>query len=328
MELKYSFKRYLEKVLNIHLIMDVKYRGEGLPYFMYNLYNLHKIKIYNNYFVVIIDKGEKDLTPENIKKQIEIISNKTGMEVIYVHKALTSFQRDRLIKYNINFVVPNNQMYLPHLKIGLREHFKSANQPTKYLSPASQAIIILSILNNYSHLDSQMIQNNISYSAMSVSRSFKEISNYGIGKLIRDGKEKILHLLNDRKQIWDKSKALMNSPVIQEIWLNKTLFDQNLQIAGISALAEYSMISPPENKEYAIYKEDWYKLAKKESVKRLIEPSQTESNIKLQVWYYPPDLRKGKNIVDKYSLYLSLKGEKDERIEHALEEMMEEEFNG
>ena len=328
MELVYSFKRYLEKVLNLQLIMDVKYRGEGLPYFMYDLYNLHKIKIYKNYFVVIIDKGEKDLTPENIKKQIEIISNKTGLEAIYVHKALTSFQRDRLIKYNINFVVPNNQMYLPHLKIDLREHFKSANQPKKYLSPASQAIIISSILNNYSQLDSQMIKNNINYSAMSVSRSFKEISNFGIGKLMRDGKEKILHLLDGRIQIWDKSKALMNSPIIQEIWLSQTLFDQKLLIAGLSALSHYSMISPPKNKVYAVYKEDWYKISKNESVKQLIEPIQTESNIKLQVWSYPLDLWSHTNIVDKYSLYLSLKDEKDERIEQALKEMMEEELNG
>lgn len=328
MELLNYFKSYLEKALNIELILDEKYRGEGLPFFMYDLYDFHKIKLYKNYFVVIIDKGEKELTPENIKKQIEMISNKTGMEVIYVIRALTSFQRDRLIKYNINFVVPDNQMYLPHLKIDLREHFKSVKQPKKYLSPASQAIIILSILNNYSQLDSQMILNLVDYSAMSVSRSFKEISNFGIGKLIRDGKEKILHLPDDKIQIWDKSKAFLSSPIMQEKWIKHDFPYNNLLHAGLSALSQYSMIAPPKNKVYAIYKEEWYKLAKKDSVNKLIEPSQTESNIKLQVWRYPPDMNKNNNYVDKFSLYMSLKDEKDERVEQALEDILEDELNG
>ena len=34
-----------------------------------------------------------------------------------------------------------------------------------------------------------------------------------------------------------------------------------LPVAGLTALAEYSMISPPKNNVYAIYKRNWHKIS-------------------------------------------------------------------
>jgi len=279
-------------------------------------------------FLLIFDKDKNSATPENLRKQIDVISEKTNIDVIYVHPALSSFQRERLIKYKINFVVPDNQMYLPYLKIDLREHFKSLHQKNGSLSPASQAIIIFSILNKYSQLDSHIIMNNLNYTAMSVSRSFREISNHEIGDLKKNGKENSLHLPESKRQIWMRSLDFMKSPIMKEVWLHELPPNYMFPVAGLSALAEYSMIAPPQNLVYAIHKKNWYKIAHDKLIKKLIEPIQTGSNIKLQVWSYPLDLCKNSNIVDKYSLYLSFKNETNERIEQALEEMMEEELNG
>ncbi|EFB40206.1 MULTISPECIES: hypothetical protein [Parachlamydia] len=45
--------------------------------------------------------------------------------------------------------------------------------------------------------------------------------------------------------------------------------------------------------------------------------------IELEVWNYDPELFAKDGIVDPFSLYLSLQESKDERVEGALEEMME-----
>ena len=43
----------------------------------------------------------------------------------------------------------------------------------------------------------------------------------------------------------------------------------------------------------------------------------------MQLWNYAPNLFARDDTVDKFSLYLSLKDNEDERIQSALEEMME-----
>jgi hypothetical protein len=43
----------------------------------------------------------------------------------------------------------------------------------------------------------------------------------------------------------------------------------------------------------------------------------------VEVWSYNPELLSGGQIVDRLSLYLSLKDNEDERVEAALEHMME-----
>ena len=52
-------------------------------------------------------------------------------------------------------------------------------------------------------------------------------------------------------------------------------------------------------------------------------PSIETDAIELEIWRYDPAMFATDGIVDPFSLYLSLKDSKDERIQIALEEMME-----
>lgn len=323
-----SFQEYIENVLGLKPIIQKQNKVENLPFFIYDRYKIYKVSLYDNLFVVMVDNRNFENTPENIKKQINIVTNKTDMQVIYVHPGLSSFQRKRLIDYQVNFVVPNNQMYLPYLKIDLREHFKQIILPKEKLTPSTQAIIIFSQLNNIYHLDSQIIKENLKYSAMSISRSFREIKRLKLGKIERVGKKNILKIDEDRKKVWQRTLPYMDSPVKRGLWISEELPNCNLPLAGLSALAKFTMIATPKNTIYAIFKKDWCKISKNESIKKMVEPFQTKSNIRLQVWSYSPNLKSKGNIVDKYSLFLSLKDEKDERIEHALENMMDVVLNG
>jgi len=73
--------------------------------------------------------------------------------------------------------------------------------------------------------------------------------------------------------------------------------------------------------EYAISRNDW-KALEKTGVD--IIPIEEPGTCLLQVWCYAPQILEVDGAVDPFSLFLSLQGTNDERIEMALEEMMEQ----
>jgi len=54
-----------------------------------------------------------------------------------------------------------------------------------------------------------------------------------------------------------------------------------------------------------------------------LQEKRCEAGYELEVWSYSPGLFANGKIVDPFSLYLSLRDIKDERIESAMEKMME-----
>jgi AraC-like DNA-binding protein len=319
---------YFDKTLGVEVEIEQRAVLNNLPYFITDHYRLYKAKLLNRCFVLMIDKFVQHSSPDVIRKHVEKVSDKTGLSVIYVVSALTSFNRKRLINYRTNFVVPNNQMYLPHLMIDLREHYRSREQEKDYLTPSSQAILIYSLLHSNRELYSSSISKELKYSETTVSRSFREISGFGIGDIVKDIRENILNLPREKRELWNKAYPLMRSPVMKEVWVNSYDILKELPLAGLSALSEYTMIAPLRNEVFAISSAQWNQAVKEKTVKQSIEPEATDYNKKIEIWHYTAKLVKFSNIVDKYSLYLSLKQDPDERIQHALQYMLEEELNG
>ena len=92
--------------------------------------------------------------------------------------------------------------------------------------------------------------------------------------------------------------------------------------AGLTALAHYSALAEPANPVFAMTGKKWKKIKNHNSIKELTiaEPDAFE----LEIWSYSPRLLEIGNVVDRFSLYLSLQAKNDERVESALEKMMEQ----
>ena len=327
MDLYSSFSKYLSEVLGCNPEIDRKSPIHGVPYYILDRYKVSKARILNEEFVIITDNNGEN-TPDNIRKHIKTITDKTGFPAVYLHRALSSFNRKRLINYHVNFVVPGNQMFLPDLKIDLREYFKTLESKGNKIKPSTQAIVLYSLINGINHLDSKRIINELHYSAMTVSRAFREISELDIGELKKDGWENVIKLPDSKHKLWEMAYPYMESPVKSEIYLAHFNPTEDFFIAGFSALAEISMLAAKENTEYAINLARWNSLIREQSIKYVAEPEKTESNNKIQLWSYTPRISNSNRFIDKYSLYLSLKDDQDERIKHTLEDMLEEELNG
>lgn len=323
--------KYLQEVLGINVdIKEVTGLDQlKLPYILIDNYKFYDFHYREMSYILVNPKNKSDITPASYKKQMNILKQLANKEVILLLSGINSFNRKRLIDYKIQFIVPGRQMYLPDLKIDLRERFSSFASPKNSFRPAAQSILLYMLINkDNSPYDVDRLYSLTGYSKATIRRSLLEFENINIGIVSREDKNKILKVDESNKTLWQQVNSYFQNPVNQEIFLAEIPSYLDLQIAGLSALAEYSLIASPPNPVYAIFKNDWYKLAKDNSIKDLIEPVQTESNIKLQIWNYSPGLWTHKNIVDKYSLYLSLKDDHDERVEQALEDILEEELNG
>ena len=80
------------------------------------------------------------------------------------------------------------------------------------------------------------------------------------------------------------------------------------------------MLSPPAGPVVALGARNW--AAVKQGLQGREIPFAEPGAWEIQVWSYDPNLCAADNTVDRLSLYLSLRDDRDERVEGALDEMM------
>ena len=88
-------------------------------------------------------------------------------------------------------------------------------------------------------------------------------------------------------------------------------------IAGDSALTEATMLNPSSVMTYAVYAKSF---AKEKLVNELIDP---DEQVRVELWEYDPKQFSEDNMADRLSVALSFEANEDERVEEAVEELLE-----
>lgn len=313
-----NLRTYLREALNIQVKIYPWVNTNTLPVFLIDSYEFYKFAIFKRSCVLMIPKEGYALTPGLIDKHYKQVQKNCNDFIIYVQSNLSSYDRKRLVEHDIPFIIPRNQMYLPHLGIDFREHFRKLHEEKRpFFSPATQAIVIYALVRQTEEkLTSTLLVEKLTYSLMTVNRAFAELKMAEIGEFCQEGKERWWTFSNKRT-LWDQAHSFLRSPVKKHVWLKKRF---PKIAAGLTALSQISSLAPPVLEVYAISYRQW-EIWKNRGVKEL--PSKDDAEIELEIWQYDPILFARDNIVDPFSLYLSLNENQDERIESALEEMME-----
>ncbi|MCH9626049.1 MAG: hypothetical protein S4CHLAM123_12380 [Chlamydiales bacterium] len=313
-----ALERYFYEVLDVQLQIHLwKDQGE-IALFLKNFYEFYKITLLKQPCLLMIAKEGTVLTPAVVKKhRKQVLMNWTGC-CIYVQEAISSYNRQRLIQHHIPFIAPGNQMYLPDLGIDLREYFRQSKTSQKLFSPATQAVVIYALYHTISEgYTAFELIDKLGYSRMTLIRALNELEAASIGTTNRKGRERFWSFEGDKRELWNQTRSLLRNPIKQRVWIRGK--KPKIQ-AGLSALAERSMLSPPSIPVYAISAENW-KNWKKIGVELL--PISEGATAELEIWHYAPNLFTEEDSVDPCSLYLSLEEIEDERTEMALQEMME-----
>lgn len=314
-----NLKAYLFDVLDLKVKIRPWKNGDIIPFFLGNSYDFYELSLFEHPCLLMFPKKNIEVTPATAKKHWEQVQKKWKGLCIYSQPTISSYNRMRLIKHRVPFIISGNQMYLPDLGIDLHEHFrKPYSQTIKSFSPATQTVIIYALLHGSGKgLTPSNLTHQLDYTLMTMTRAFDELQATNIGEVIRQGKERRWYFRESRNELWKQTKSFLRSPVKNRTWLTQK---QKLTIAGLSALSHFSDLNDPLPPVFAIGPAQW-KALKKSGVKEV--PSSEEALIELEIWHYNPNLFAKGGLVDPYSLYLSLKESEDERIEAALEEMME-----
>ena len=316
------FKRYLSDTLGITVTLSKPANVGSLPFFLQDSYDLYQVGLLNEDFIVLASKNDNEPTPATIHKHIDIVNQQLRMKAVFLHSSISSFNRKRLIEYKAPFVIPGNQMYLPDLGIDLREYFIKKRSKTAIFGPSTQAVILYALTKKMTEpVTPTQLAEELGYSRMAMTRSLDEIESAELAKVSIMGRKRLVHFDKSRRELWGKALPHLKTPVRKNVWL-KTLIDElSVCEAGLTALACYSMLAPPKKQVYAAPAKDWKDIKRKYPHEIISYPD--EAGCELEVWSYSPDLFANGKIVDQFSLYLSLRDIKDERVESAMEEMME-----
>lgn len=297
-------------------------KGElkGIPIDAALGYHFYEAQFRSYPFLLLEAKKQRKLSPLQYLCLAEHIQAIKGLPCVFLFQSLPTYERNRLIERGVYFVVGDKYVFLPFLLINAREEKEVKSDK---LFPAAQYLLLYHLqVRDLTGESLMTLEQKLPYKYVTLSRAVRQVEAMGLLEC-RAGTagEKILHFPPDKEQLWMDAEPLMQNPV-KAIHFAVEKPDGSL-LCGINALAGYSNLNPEECPAYAISEEQYRKL-KKEGRLRGLNP--VEGNVKMEVWKYPPIPmgRQGDTkVVDKLSLYLTLKNEQDPRVEKELEHLMQ-----
>lgn len=301
---------------------------ERLPFYIREAYKLYFALLFNQPLVLATLKEGNAFTNMQIEKHLHLLRQNMDKKVALVSDDMTAINRRRLIDRGVNFIVPGKQLFLPEFLMDLKEDFNNRNKKDKKkaLLPSGQFILLYHILHRnervqLTDLSFKEIAGKIGYSPMAITKATEDLKDHELC-IVTGGKEKYIRFDQERNTLWDKAKPYLINPVLKRVYIDKKP-NAPMLASNLTALPEYSDINPGGQAYYAIERTIFYGLQKSGG---LINENEEEGPYCLEVWKYDPiKLSEGisrEGNVDPLSLYLSLKVNPDERVEMALEQII------
>lgn len=318
-----QLESYIEAALGIPVKPRTWERSSDLPQYLRARYRFFLVNVLGTDCVLMADTDAGEQTPAVIGKHVSQVRSRHDIEVVYVRHAVSSYNRKRLIEQKVPFIVPGNQMYLPGLGIDLREHLKRVRGKKTSFSPSTQALLLYVLLEKAdTPIAPAVIAHQLGYSAMTMTRAFDELETAGIGEHSVRGKERHLHFAESGKPLWEKTLPYLNTPVRKRFYVTSTMQPRSGCMAGQTALARYTQLSEPNVAVFAFSPHEWKKQMQQGEVLEIAVPE--PGAFEIELWKYSPDHFAKDGMVDRLSLYLSFNDSADERVQSALDMLMEE----
>ncbi len=321
-ELAGRLKQHIRDVLHIS-IDERRWEAEArLPAYLREAYSFLSASVLGTPCLFALDRGGQRNSPASIKKHLSQVSTRTEGLVVYVAAGVNSSRRRQFIDQQVPFVIPGNQIYLPMLGVDLREHFRSTRDAADRLSPGTQAAFLYALhqrdQSEFSPLDLSRV---LGYSAMTMSRAFDELEAAGIGGHLNRGKRRIMAIKVPRRELWQRALPMLRSPVNRRVIEAAPPRQLKAPTAGLSALASYTNLAEPRRPVAAVAGSRWREIAG--GFPRQDEDTPEGTGVEVEVWSYAPGAVAGGGVVDRLSLFLSLSGSRDERVEYALNTLLD-----
>lgn len=297
---------------------------QELPPFLRQAYDLAEVAIGDQWLLAIVPKEGHSIHPAAFEKQVGRLRKfrQRGEVAGYclVAEDIPAYVRKRLIERRIPFVVPGREMFLPQIGQATRERQnRRAILPVEHFAPATQAVFLLALVEpGFFPARPLDVAARLGLTAMTTTRAFNAIEAVGLAKAARKGHERWLGFDKPAPILWQEALPYLRSPVrkTHRILLADLPVERRIE-AGETALAGWTMLLPPPEPVLAITGRTWKNAAQEIPI---AEPG----TCRVQLWRYDPRPLAKDGRVDRFSLWLSLEAEQDERVQAARETLMED----
>lgn len=310
-------EQYLQETLQQPVRLEQWGRRVDLPAYL-RQYDYRRTVIEGTPLLFVI--AETDLAPSTAAKHIRALLEYWHDPIVFAFARTTPRARQRLISERIPFVVPGSQVYLPMLATNLTERYKQQAPHRERLRPSAQVLLLHLLLESTKEERTPGEEAKaLGYTAAAIGQAVDQLVETGLAKAWKDGRRRPFRLDDKKPDVWARAQPLLATPVQNK----RLLFAApegigDMYVAGLSALARYSMISEPRQRVFALPQALAKRIANNEG-----DLMPDEASAIVETWTYAPARLSRGPQVDKLSLYLSLRDDPDERVQGALEEMME-----
>jgi len=310
-----NMMKYLENILGIKTNIEPWHGAAKLPYFLSDGYTFTKTTLAGVPCLFMKPKDELG-TLTAVKKHLTKVREIEPLPVVLELDGMTARRRKSLIDARIPFVAPDIQIYLPFLGVALTERYTSEKPPKTTLMPSSQLLLFYYLYGGEPELYTNGVAEKLGLSAMQITRAVQQLKVLGLMSVKKDGVRTVISNTADRRALFEAAKPHLMNPVRKRIYAELNATPAGLPLSGLSALAELSMLNPPEVKTFACFGEP----AGLSGTDTLID---SDKQAAVEIWRYDPALLSGHaGVADPLSLTVSLSPDGDERIEQAVDELL------
>lgn len=295
-----------------------------LPHFILDLYKLWTGKLGNHVVIVMAIRHPRQGATSAYLKHRDLVREALHADIVLLLvDAATNAVRRQMVDRQIGFLSPGSQLYVPEALLDLRER-SPTYRPTSgdHITPTTQ-LILLAHLQGIDMDDASLtvLAERFGVSIMTISRTFDELEALHIAKPRHIGRQRRGKITIGGSELWSEVRDRLQSPVRKTRSVTVQLPDHAAPLAGESALAHYSMLAAPRDTTRAVSAARWKTLQATLGVAPATA-FDTE-RLEIETWSYDPRVLARDAIVDRLSLYLSVRGSPDERVAAAADEMVE-----
>lgn len=299
----------------------------NVPHFVLDRYRLWQGTLNGRTLVLMAVREPRQVgqgaTAEYLKHR-DLVRRHLGVDlVLLLLDRATGAMRRQMVERQIGFVAPGAQLYVPEALLDLRERapvFAIAHADR--ISPTTQ-FLLLALLQGFDLEDRNLTElaDRLRVSIMSVSRTLDELKALQLARARHAGRQRRLHMLLAGRELWDAVHARLQSPVRKARVVTGRIGDNIAPLAGESALARYTMLAAPRIETRAVLSASWKRI--EETFALRPATAFDDDRLEVQTWTYDPCVLARNGIIDRLSLYLSVRESRDERVAQAAEELLE-----
>jgi len=274
-----------------------------------------------SFLIVSLAENERYGVRE-LRIQRQRLQETAGMPVVFCFKTISRVQRDALIKARISFLALPDQAYLPDIGILIQNKRDHAvvTLPERFSVPAQELFLFMLYRMRGQEIPKTKAAQRIGMGPSAMTEASRELEQLSLLRAEKRGREIYIAAPATGYAYYDMAKKYLLNPVVRSVMIRKDSVPEQAVMAGESVVASLSDLADPRVATYAIFRKEPVP-----DIQILDEKWQNdEACARLEFWKYDPGIFATEHRADAVSVACSLGEIFDERLEYAVNNMLEE----